>query len=48
MTSSIEIQRVKNSKITSVDFDNLPFGSVYSDHMLTCDFVNGKWQEPKM
>ncbi len=48
MTSSIEIQRVKNSKITSVDFDNLPFGSVYSDHMLTCDFVNGKWQEPKI
>ena len=48
MTSSIEIQRVKNSKITSVDFDNLPFGSVYSDHMLTCDFIDGKWQEPKI
>ncbi len=48
MTSSIEIQRVKSSKIASVDFDNLPFGSVYSDHMLTCDFVNGKWQEPKI
>ena len=48
MTSNIEIQRVKNSKIASVDFDNLPFGSVYSDHMLTCDFVNGKWQEPKI
>ena len=48
MTSSIEIQRVNNSKIAAVDFDNLPFGSVYSDHMLTCDFVNGKWQEPKI
>ena len=48
MTSSIEIQRVKKSKISEVDFDNLPFGSVYSDHMLTCDFVNGKWQEPKI
>ena len=48
MTTSIEIKRVEKSNISSVDFDNLPFGSVYSDHMLTCDFVNGKWQSPKI
>ena len=46
MTSNIEIQRIKESKIASVDFDNLPFGSVYSDHMLECDFINGEWQTP--
>ncbi len=48
MTSNIEIQRVKKSKIDAVDFNNLPFGSVYSDHMLTCDFVDGRWQTPKV
>lgn len=48
MTENIEIQRVKESKITSIDFDNLPFGSVYSDHMLTCDYIDGKWQAPKV
>lgn len=48
MTSTISINHTENSKITSVDFDNLPFGSVYSDHMFTCDFVDGKWQEPKI
>lgn len=48
MTTTIEIQRVENSKISSVDFDNLPFGSVYSDHMLTCDFKDGAWQTPKI
>lgn len=48
MTTTIEIERVENSKITSVDFDNLPFGSVYSDHMLTCDFKDGAWQTPKI
>jgi len=48
MTENIEIQRVKESKIASVDFDNLPFGSVYSDHMLTCDYIDGKWQAPKI
>ena len=46
MKSHIEIQRVEKSKINSVDFDNLPFGSVFSDHMLECDFKNGAWQTP--
>jgi branched-chain amino acid aminotransferase len=48
MTENIEIQRIKESRIASVDFDNLPFGSVYSDHMLTCDYIDGKWQTPKI
>ena len=48
MTKNIAINRVEKSKISSVDFNNLPFGSVYSDHMLTCDFKDGKWQAPKI
>ena len=31
-----------------VDFNNLPFGSVFSDHMLVCEFKNGKWNEPEI
>ena len=46
MTTQIEIQRIEKSKITSVDFSNLPFGSVYSDHMLECNFKNGAWETP--
>ena len=46
MKSKIEIKRVEKSNIENVDFNNLPFGSVYSDHMLECDFVNGEWQTP--
>ena len=46
MKSNIEIQRIEKSKIDTVDFNNLPFGSVYSDHMLECDFINGEWQTP--
>lgn len=46
MTSQIEIQPIEKSKIESVDFNNLPFGSVYSDHMLECNFKNGAWQNP--
>jgi branched-chain amino acid aminotransferase len=46
MASHIEIQHIEKSKIDSVDFNNLPFGSVFSDHMLECDFLNGAWQTP--
>ena len=44
--SDIEIITVSNSKITEVDFENLTFGTVFTDHMLVCDFENGKWQKP--
>jgi len=46
MKPHIEIQPIEKSKIDSIDFDNLPFGSVFSDHMLECDFKNGEWQTP--
>ncbi|WP_299669177.1 branched-chain amino acid aminotransferase [uncultured Polaribacter sp.] len=46
MNSNIEIKPIEKSKIDSVDFNNLPFGSVFSDHMLVCDFKDGEWQTP--
>ena len=46
MNSNIEIKHIETSKIESVDFNNLPFGSVFSDHMLTCTFKDGAWQTP--
>ena len=44
--NEIDIVKVANSKIESVDFENLAFGSIFTDHMLTCDFRDGKWQTP--
>lgn len=46
--NDIEIIKTKTSKINEVDFDNLKFGSVFSDHMLECNFKDGKWQTPKV
>ncbi|KJD34389.1 branched-chain amino acid aminotransferase [Tamlana nanhaiensis] len=48
MINEIEVIKTKNSKINEVDFSNLKFGSVFSDHMLECDFKDGKWQAPKV
>ena len=48
LINDIEITKAKTTKINEVDFDNLTFGKVYSDHMLECDFKNGTWQAPKV
>ncbi|CAM1357275.1 branched-chain amino acid aminotransferase [Tenacibaculum halocynthiae] len=44
----IKIQPIKESKISQVDFNDLKFGSVFSDHMFVCDYVDGKWQNPSI
>ncbi|WP_288983588.1 branched-chain amino acid aminotransferase [uncultured Flavobacterium sp.] len=44
--SEIDIISASTSKINQVDFENLTFGNVFTDHMLVCDFENGAWQKP--
>lgn len=44
----IEITKVQESKIGQIDFKNLAFGKVFTDHMFICDYVNGEWQTPKI
>lgn len=46
--NDIEIIKAKTTKINEVDFDNLKFGHVFSDHMLECNFKDGKWEAPKV
>jgi branched-chain amino acid aminotransferase len=48
INNAITIQKTENSKIAQVDFDNLAFGSVFSDHMLVCDYKNGAWETPRI
>jgi len=45
-TSKFEIKKASTSKLNEVDFENLSFGSVFSDHLLECDYTNGQWQKP--
>lgn len=45
---NIVIERSKTSKINSVDFSNLDFGRVFTDHMFICDYKDGKWQTPRI
>ena len=44
--NDIEIIKSPTSKIDTVDFQNLAFGNIFTDHMLVCDFKNGQWEKP--
>lgn len=46
MTTKIKVSKAKKSKIKDVDFENFSFGSVFTDHMFECEYVNGKWENP--
>ncbi len=39
----IKIERTKNSKLKSIDFNHIPFGKHTSDHMFVMDYANGQW-----
>lgn len=42
----VRVERVAESRLPSVDFASLPFGSVFTDHMLTLTYDNGAWGDP--
>lgn len=48
MKSNIHIELIEKSKIDTVDFNNLTFGSIFSDHMFVCDYIDGKWSNPSI
>lgn len=45
---TIKVTPVQESKINAVDWENLPFGKVFSDHMLVMDYKDGAWQDPEI
>lgn len=46
MTETLEIKLTKSSKsrLQETDFDNLPFGRTFTDHMLVADYADGEWK----
>lgn len=44
----MNITRIKESRITQVEFNNLVFGKTFTDHMLVCKYKNGAWQTPEI
>lgn len=42
----IDIVKAQSTRIHDVDFNNIDFGRVFTDHMFVCDYKNGTWQQP--
>ncbi len=47
-TVSIKVTPTQESKLNTVDWENLPFGKVFSDHMLVMDYKDGAWQDAEI
>jgi branched-chain amino acid aminotransferase len=41
-------EQTAKSRLKQTDFNNLEFGKYISDHMLVADFLDNKWQTPKI
>lgn len=48
LTSNIRITKVPKSRIDEVDFENLSFGNIFTDHMLEIRFRSNRWLEPEI
>ncbi len=46
MTEALDIliTKAERSKLNEMNFDNLPFGKYFTDHMLEADYENGEWK----
>jgi len=38
---NLNIQTTQNSRLSQIDWDNLLFGKIFSDHMFCMEYVNG-------
>lgn len=46
--NNIIVKKAETSRIDQVDFENLAFGKVFTDHMLVCQYKNGAWEMPEV
>lgn len=47
-TFTIQINKVTKSRLPEVDIQNPNFGTVFTDHMLVCEYKEGKWFRPRI
>jgi len=47
-TININVRLTEKSRINQLDPENIVFGTLFTDHMLVADCVNGEWQTPEI
>jgi len=46
--TAVKVTRTTKSRVSELDFNNIPFGRVFSDHMLTMTYSDGQWGQPEI
>lgn len=44
----MKIHKINRSKLKSVDFNNLQFGKIFSDHMFSTSYIDGEWRNQEI
>jgi branched-chain amino acid aminotransferase len=48
MHYNFDVTRTANSHLADLDFGNIPFGKIFTDHMFTADYIGGQWTNLKI
>ena len=48
MSTQIAITKTQHSRLSSINWNHLPFGHIFTDHMLSMDYTDGIWQQPQI
>ena len=48
MSYNIKVTKVKQSRVSEVDINNVTMGTRFSDHMFICDYQNGEWTNARI
>ena len=48
MKYNISISKASHSRLSEIDFDTIPFGKTFSDHMFIADYYDGQWQDARI
>ncbi len=48
MPFNIQITKISKSRIEEVDFNHLPFGKIFTDHMFEADYIHGRWMNGRI
>ncbi|MDH7447714.1 branched-chain amino acid aminotransferase [Aquimarina sp. 2201CG14-23] len=48
MRQQIKVTRTSDSKLKDIDFENIPLGKAFTDHMFICEYEDGVWKSPRI
>ncbi len=46
--TAIRTEKTQQSRVDGLDWDNLPFGKIFSDHMFVSDYKDGQWSDDRI